>query len=434
MAATTWSLAPWMSNQTWLLKDNTVVKTPDVETTTSQRRVRIAGTTKSVARGELDSLLIDAVRAVARRRGTEPWVRVATPDENLPYHGAASPSMGKTPDYSRAPALHLTLEANKNTGRNESRHTDITFEFASVECPTVTAVVWVYLEKDYSSDHIVKSGITFRALHESNRDADSGYAFWNPNTPKWWSPYGYYDHSDEAEAAKAKLEAFDPIPGIEWVNQDFGKVARRAVTEALKLLKQIVDVEEITLPVWRDNATPEPMKYKFTGRTNFTGALYREMLDFVQTNATIERIQENYRAILRDLATLGLVGQPKGNNKVFAAVEQAFAHDLVCHMIPQTVSDEQPEPDKVEVVPDGEHTVSIDLATGTLVVNCLKDGQEEIEQWNFQRFQAELTGELDAFLGFARQAQQKRNRKRLDEIKQDRSSDEGDLEIDKFSK
>jgi hypothetical protein len=96
-------------------------------------------------------------------------------------------------------------------------------------------------------------------------------------------------------------------------------------------------------------------------------------------------------------------------------------------MIPLT--DRSGEDGKIEIVPDHEHTVSIDFPSGTLVVNCLKDQSDVVEQWNFARFQAELKGELDEFLGFARQTQQKRNRKRVSTIVKDRSPDEADLVI-----
>lgn len=431
-AKTTWSLAPWLGNQTWLLKDNTVVKTPDIETTSSNRRARIAGTTKSVPHGDLQQLIREALTDVAKQRGTEPWVRVDSPDDNLVRHGQAAPGSAIAPDFTKSPSLYMVDDKSGRRG-----HTSIAFEFVSTECPTVTAIVWVYLAQDYHNDHEVRSGITYRILHEDQWDLGAGYSFWaGGGTTDWTTPFGYYDHSDEAEAAKEWLAQLDPIPGIEWLNRDFQQNPRVAVTEALKLLKQLVDVEEITLPVWRNRAKPDPMTYRFTGRTTFTGSLYREMLDFVQTKATVDRIRKNYQAILKDMAALGLVGQAARSNKFFEAVEEGFGDDLACHMIPLTteqIHDDEARKGKVTVVPDHEHTVSVDFKTGTLVVNCLKDQKDIVEQWNFARFQAELKGELDEFLGFARQTQTKRNRKRASQIMKDRSADEADLEITKFS-
>jgi hypothetical protein len=414
---TTWSPSPWLGDQTWLLKDNTVVQTPPIETSTSGRRARIIGTTKSVSVNDLDSLLSGAVEEIARQRGTNAWLPIpTTPDDNLSLHGSASPARPTTPDFTRTQDLYLA------DPRPRHDHLDIVFEFVSVECPTVTAMVWVYIGTS-ANDHEVRSGITYRMMHKQH---PARYAFWARGL-NWVSPFSYYEEDDEALAARAMLSSWEPITDIDWINQEYGNNPRRAVFEALKLVKQLVNVEQRNLPVWRDARMPEPMTYRFTGRTTFTNALYQQMLEFVQTKATVDRIRANYQAILRDMASLGLVMKPAEHNEYFEAVMRAFGDDMACHMIPLT--DRSGEDGKIEIVPDHEHTVSIDFPSGTLVVNCLKDQSDVVEQWNFARFQAELKGELDEFLGFARQTQQKRNRKRVSTIVKDRSPDEADLVI-----
>lgn len=432
-ASTTWTPAPWLTSQTWLLKDNTVVKTPEMEESSSGRRVRIKGESKSFPKGDVDQLMRDAIEKVARERGTERWVIITDRDTNNAWHGAASPDRGRMPDFTASPSLHYT---DPNLINNASAHTDIVFEFASEECPNVTAMVWVYLGKArYGSSYVIKSGITYRNMFQDHWNDASGYQFWSPGTKGWWDAYTNYSHDagdDREEDTEAFLSAHVPIPGIEWVNQEFTS-ARSTVAAALKLAKELVNVEKISLPVWRDRSMPEAMTYKATGRTTFSNSLYREMLEFVQTKATVERIRHNYEQILRDMRALGMVTEATKERNFFQAVEDGLGHDLVCHTIPVRLDDEEPVPGHPESVTDEEHTVSIDFKSGTLVVNCHKDSSGIVEQWNFARFEAELKGELDSFLGFARQATQKRSKKRLEKIVNSRHTDDTDLEIEKFS-
>lgn len=433
MAATTWNLAPWLGNQQWLLTDNAVVQTPPVEASGSGRRIRIAGQTKSYALNDVDAVLRDAVREVADRRGSKPWVKLGVDrDANLEYHGMAAPAFATKPDFATPLKFHLSTA--DNSSRRHGQHTDIVFEFASEECPTVTAMVWVTMHIDSANDHIIHSGITYRPMHPTLAE-NSSYKFWSGpdgSNSDWFSPFGYYDHGDDVDAAKRLLNEVVPIQGgVKFQNHDYRKSSRVMVTDAIKLLRELLDVQTIQLPVWRDSQTPTLMSFKATGRTTFSRALYQEMLDHVQTAATVERIQKNMQQIVKDMQSLGMVttaGNSRAQMDFLATVQQAFGDDLACHMIPVTTTDDG----DVGIVEDSEHTVSIDLKSGTIVVHCARE-VGALDQWNFERTKAELTGELDAFLGFARQQQQKRARRRVAQIVEERTPTEDDLEIPKFS-
>lgn len=433
-ASTTWSPAPWLSEKTWLLTDNAVVKTPPLESSTSGRRVRIAGQTKSHASSTVSDVLRGAVKGIADKRDAKPWVMVETPDENLIYHGGAAPNFATTPDFTKEQKLHLTPGSTQG---KRFQYTDIAFEFVSEECPTVTALVWVYMGLDSCDDNIFASSVTYRYMHE-DAPVNGSYGGWFEGAD-WMNPFNYYDTTDD-DAARAMVFLRDhkPIPGVGLYHRDYGKQDRLMVTDAIKLLRELMDVETIEIPVWRERRTPTLMKFKATGRTTWSNALYRQMLDHVQTGATVERIKTNMRQIVNDMQQLGITPADRSGNTFLQIVEETFAEDVPCHMIPLTKNDNDDEQAPgghtfINVVPDHEHTVSLDLKSGTLVVNCLKDSAEVVEAWNFQRFQAELKGELDAFLGFARQQQHKRAKRRVSQIVKERSTDEEDLEITHFS-
>lgn len=426
MANTTWTSAPWLSGQTWLLKDNTVVVTPEVEESGSGRRVRLKGEKKSAPKGDMHTLLRDAIVDIAKQRGTEPWVQLFTPEEVVSSHAYAVQSVGRvTVRYDTPPSLHF-LDEERATKRG--CNTSVAFEFESIEVPGVTATVWVQVANgdSYYSSTEVRSGITYRFMHEGN--PANAVSFWDDGDNVWSTPFSRYDSSDAAETANEWLRQFDPTPGVEYVNHSANN-ARQAVIQALGIIKAVSDLDEINIPVWRDRSVPSAMKFKFK-RTNFTNALYQQMLEFVQTKPTMERIKANWEAIRADLASLGIVtsdhdsGRNRDEDQFRKLVEQASGSELVCHMIPKVIGEEEADTGSTEIKDDPNHQVSIDLASGTIVVSCFGHDEETLNQWNFTRFQAELKGELDAFLGFAQQAQQKRYHRRFKKIVEQTAPDE----------
>jgi hypothetical protein len=425
-AKTTWGPAPWLPKQTWLLKDNSVVQTPDLETTTSGQRVRIAGTTTSFGKKQIDDMLAQAVKDVAATRLTTPWIKLIDDDqERRNLHGQNSPGPGRSPDFTKAENLHCAEPSGDN------KHTQIVFEFEMEECPAVTAMVWVIINRRGYGDNDrteILSGITYQIVHERFALSPSGYG-WSGDRDAWYKPYSPYEHGPDVDEGRAFLRDFEPIPDFKLIN-DTHPGARGAVLDALKMIKTLKDVEYIEIPVWRENFKASAGRYKLK-RTNLTSRLYQDMVEFVQTRPTLERIRENYRQIQKDMTALGIVMAQKSNNDFLEIVEQGFVEDVVCHMIPMKEDPDGEDADgdgKPQIVQDHAHTISVDLLSGTIVVNCAQGDTEVLEHWNFERTKAELHGELDAFLGFARQKQQRRVRKTFNKIMKDRTPEEVDTD------
>lgn len=410
-AKTTWGPAPWLPKQTWLLKDNSVIQTPDLETTTSGQRVRIAGTTKSFSKNQLVDMMTEAAKEIAAQRLTGLWTQLTDDDETRRHnHGAVSPGPGRVTNYTKAEHL-----VGKGEG-SASDHTQITFEFESVDCPALTVTVWVIVNKySYRGDtYQTLSALTYPIVHEDQSTLSSYTG------DSWWTPFRYYSQSD----SKAFLAEHKPIPGLTFVNDTYTG-PRPAIVEALKMVKIIRDVEYIDIPVWREPEAVSLMRFKFK-RTNLTSQLYNDMVEAIQVQPTLDRIKENYRQIQHDLTALGIVLATPGRNNFLEITEGAFAEEVVCHMIPLTEDGQArtEESGTTVILEDHAHTVSVDLLSGTIVVNCTQRDTEVLDHWNFERTKAELHGELDAFLGFARQKQQSRSRKTFRKIMKDRTPED----------
>lgn len=416
-AKTTWGPAPWLKKETWLLKDNSVMQTPDLESTTSGQRVRVAGTKQSFGKSQVDTMVREAAKELAASRLTELWVPLLNEDSDRRMrHGGVSPGPGRMPDYDTPAKFHL-----KDT--KSSEHTQITFEYVSEDCPALTATVWVIVQRYGGNRAQVQTGLTYQILHDSHfRNPE--FVGWQGKTDDWWTPFGYYDHTPAVDRAKEFLQNFEPVPGITFGTEGYNQ-PRHAAVDVIKAVKVLIDTEYIDVPVWRESETVSTMRYKFK-RSNFTNNLYQEMVEFVQVKPTLDRIKENYNQIKSDLAALGIVMKQTSNDSFFEIVERAFAEDVVCHMIP--VTDDEPDETTPTVVPDQAHSVSVDLLSGTIVVNCSQRDTEVLEHWNFERTKAELHGELDAFLGFARSKNAKRTRKTFTKIVKDRTPEEISLD------
>lgn len=419
-AKTTWGPAPWLKKETWLLKDNSVLQTPDLETTTSGQRVRVAGTKKSFGKSQIDTMVRDAAKELAASRLTELWVPLLDDDEQRrSRHGGVSPGPGMCADYTKPAELHLK-DGKSNT------HTQITFEYVSEDCPALTATVWVIVHRYGGGRAQLLTGMTYQVLHE-NQFRNPEFACWTGSEDDWWNPFSYYDSSPTIDKAKEFLRNLKPVPDL-WFGSETYEQPRQAVVDAIKAVKTLIDVEYIDIPVWREHETVSTMRYKFK-RSNFTNNLYHDMVEFVQVKPTLDRIKQNYLQIKSDLAALGIVMKQASNDHFLEIVEQAFAEDVACHMIP--VTDGEPERDSngtPMVSLDQAHSVSVDLLSGTIVVNCAQRDTEVLEHWNFERTKAELHGELDAFLGFARSKNNKRTRKTFNKIVKDRTPEEIDLD------
>jgi hypothetical protein len=406
MAATSWSIAPWLSNHKWLLQDGSIVVTPDLEATTSGRRVRIAGTKESVASKDANDLLAKAIDAIADERGTKRWLRLF-PEDEFNSHRSAARMVPHGFEMNAPMDLHL-VDPERASGYSES--TTVAFEYTSVNVPSLKAYVWIVIHTRNSSSMQLVTSLTYRQTTAGIGEHDRVACYngtWEIGT------YDYYDPS--WKSASETIQDFKPILDVEFMARSYEITQRRAaVVKALEMIRVLKDSERIEIPDLRDLGNVQPMEFTLT-RSNLTNALYRELVDFVQAEPIMDRIKANYKAILNDLRTLGFVIST--DNDVLESMDTDALSELRCAVHPS---------DDEEVGPrDRFHTAVLDFATGTLIVNCIQpQNQEALHAWEVSKFKAEVSGEIDELLAYVRAHQEPAKQQRIKKILKQRTPTE----------
>lgn len=416
-SATRYNPAPWVHRPAYLMADNSIVQAPEVEVSESHRRVRIVGTSASVAMNNMASLMWDAVKTVAEQRSTTVVSQLPDPEQERREHMINAPGggIGYNWDYGHELALHFT---DPDKADNQAHKTVVYFEYQSVEIPALTAVAWVVLQRA-NNNHLsdatygVQSGLTHRYLHPSEA---SHAASMRLLKDEWHSPFTRYDNSTEAIDAKARLADIVPF-GIPFANV-ISTSQQSVVGSAVTMLAAMRAAETIEVPIWRDAMSPDTMTFRFKS-TNLTASIYSQMVDFLQTKVVMDRIQDNFKQIVRDMASLGFVRKGKGSSALLDAVLNGTQSDITASFVPHHIVDNEYVTGEVTV--DHDHFVSVDFASGTFLVTCTKDNSDALDQWKFERARAEIVGELPAFLAALAQNTKKRSSKKFDEIVKSRT-------------
>lgn len=409
MPTTIWSPAPYIAKQEWLLADGSIVVSPDFETTTSGRRVRIVGTTVSAGNKQVDSLIAAAIDTVAKQRGTEKLQRIFPPEIEQAQRGSVVGIPAET--FRQAASLHI----NQDTA-NAYGSTHLLWDFEAVDLP-LAASVFVTLEQR-STRCTVSTKVSWRATGAAEAALAIPIYYHHDSSNMYLG--SLYRHSQEFiqfEAEVAKRGGL--IPGIKLDNRQFQGQFRHAVVEFAERAKAADGLDEISLPDLRNPSQPAFITFKRKA-SNYSASVHNELLAMVQTGPLLERIKNSYTDLVNAMSQLGVVLTTRPGDTEFA---KAAAGDLtqlkvVC----------QPTED-INVMQNGvdhNHTVTIDLATGSVIVNCSHaTGLDEIsEAWDIAKFKADLTGEVDILLAYAQAYRNPKEQARIKKIIEQRATPE----------
>jgi hypothetical protein len=386
MGKTQWRPAPYKGKARWLCTDGSVLTSPIVETTPSQRRWRIQGTEISVPSYDLPGEIDGYMRRVAMAQGKTAWMEL-TEDEStdLTMHRRAFDGQHNGIQFDEPPTFKV---ATRST-------TAIAFEFIGTEYPELRAILWVSMAIDGNGNCAVGCAVTYRSSNP-----DDGH-----------------DHTVQRFADKTgwKGGSGNTVKGITWPldTERFGSNPRKAASRFAELLRWATDVDTIGLPDHRERHKAGLLEYKFT-RTNYSPDLYRQLLGIVQSGPSMERLREHLVGIQKELANLGIVVSNKEGFNLTDLLAGKLSEFQV-QMYPQETDDG----DNGGI--DQAHRVHLDLGRGIFVVSCDRHDLEEVaEQWNVAKFKAELTGEVPVMLAFAQAYNDQGERNRLQKIVRER--------------
>lgn len=404
MATTVWSPAPYISKQEWLLADGSVVTSPEFETTSSGRRVRVAGTTNSIGSRQVETLIQASIDQIAQERGTTRLLRIF-PEQDTD-EAAASNVGAPASVFQDAVTLHLL---NEQQASSRGGRTVAVWKYRDRDLSPIVAYVFVSLEQRYNDTYMVHTQLVWR-------DTRANWAQQNSlltTEGTYIQGLDMYRYSDEHQKIMERLPSLLPF---KLGDQNYQGQMRTAVVKFAEQCRQIDQWDEISIP---DTAAPGRNTRVFKrSASNYSAAFNAELLDFVQTGPVLERIKDNYEQLLRDFKTLGVVVTERIDGGDLA---QAIHGNLTKIHATVRANEDEETGDTI----DPHHTVAFDFATGTVVVNCghTHDLDETAQAWEIAKFKAEMTGELDVLLEYARAYRDPKEQARLKKIIKQRKID-----------
>lgn len=408
MAATTWSPAPYIGKQEWLLQDGSVVTSPDFETTSSGRRVRVAGTQTSVGSRQVNDLITAAIDQVATERGTKRWMRIfdKTVEED---HRASNAGLNGTV-FREAVNLHINDQSQSG---NAYGSTTLVWDFEAPGLP-LYATVFLTFNQRGTSRHDVSTKVVWRDTQIAQNNEVPSYNSYDGSTLNIANLYRYSDEYRAVEAAVAKDGGI--LDGHTLVARAHSGQFRQAVTDFATRAKALDDLDEITLPDMRDTSKPQFLTFKRKA-SNYNATIHNEIVALIQTGPLLEQIKNSYLELVSAMSRLGVVFKTKPGDNEFA---KAAAGDLTTLRAVIEPCEDTTHSDGV----DHHHTVSLDFASGSVIVNCgHTTGMDEIsEAWNIAKFKAEVVGEVDILLEYAKAYRNPKEQARIRKIIEQRAT------------
>jgi hypothetical protein len=357
----------------WLLTNGQIITTPDLEISPAGRKVRIAGSKKSVGSGYSSQIIEEAVRALADQKGTNVWCSCA-PD---------APS-----DYTGDLKLHFT------EGKRYYE-TNIWWSFRHPSLP-IEAVLRVTAKLSYGTVVEVSCHVTATRLNPTWVSANEKAVY---RSGQWISIARQNAIQQRvSELMRDDPQVYEEMPS-DFFQETHFPTFHKAVEGILKRIREFEDLSEIPIPDLLDNDNPKWMSLALYD-TNVTGEFIQTLVDFLDTAASMKDVLAAYEELRKAMTRLGFVLPERSEDDLSSALNTDNASMYVTlSPVWNANSDNTTEQSK----PDDEHTVYLHLTSGCLLVSCTKtDMRDQAGQaWEEAITVASLTGQQSNLLAFA---------------------------------
>lgn len=388
--ATEWMPLTRFQQRSWLLANGEIVTEPRLEQTSTGRKIRVAGTKKSFFAGNLDTLLWDAVEQIAAEKNTRVVMEVVDSNVRNTMETAALNINPAQTGKAKAHMVHDPGSAGATTNawwrfKHPSMPIEAVLMVRVMNYPTHTSpgrqmfsttLAFPTTDKNTSGPTVVgEEDPSYTNFLDTLSDYDLTYKwreFLRDNRPNW---------SD-----------------AELVNADYLPTAHKAVERTLNLVRafeeldtlQIPDVTDLDNPGWLDLELYE---------TNVNAEFISDLTEWMDSNPAVDGVLNAYRNLMEQMAQSGF--------RVGEKVEDEFMAALLSGDKPRMNMTVHNVIDPHTYGLDRDHTVSIHLPSGTIIVECAHkaaDRGEIAEKWEETLMMAKLTGQEDVLLEFARKA------------------------------
>ena len=396
---TTWVPLMRTAPRQWLLTNGETLTEPELEETTTGRKVRIAAMPHLNAYSrDLEELLQKAVKALAEQRGADTWMQLTTPK-------AVNEALGYDPRTQRA-KLHLL---------DPDRHTDATrlwwhfrHESLPIEAYITVTLTDVSRYPYYASKRNGQQQLTVRLTAPDTRPNSVA------NSPLRQVD-AIEDLSMDATWTQRQLitdwaRASNAIPDV--LQEVALATERDGAGNLLQTIARLEELDHITLPDLRliGEGLIENLQLHLVG-SNVTGEFLAELRDFVDGAPSISEAATHYRKMLQALRMAGMVfDEPLTENEFLSALVSGSQSALTMKLHALDLNSQ-----------DNDHTLTVHLTTGTIVVECSirarENNKDEIAHaWEESLALASLTGQEDTLLAYARKFVNESEHKRATEI------------------
>lgn len=402
MASSTTSWYPYVRRDRdirhWLLDDGSVMAEPPLETTSAQRRVRVAGV-PDVADylKNIEDFLGRAARVAAAQQGRFLWMSLGKAINN-PLDGATTVATGLT-DISVEVRPHFL-----SGGRSYNEETRVAWRFRHPTMPIEAQIECSVSKRGYTNTGwTVNTTLTYPST--SPLCADTPKFFAVTEGTRWGQMvagqemYGLLNTRLSEWADKNPIDWCD---GFEFGARKFEQ-ERAAIDAFAKVIREVGALDEIEIPnllkVDSKGEDVDGQMQMLTLRlykTNATQELLETLSDYLTGEPVVDQIKAKWKELSALFRNLGMVIEdPKDTdwwNFLTKGADQAPIEVSLRH-----VTDEAGEGDQAR------HSVMINLATGTIVVACSKQASkdETAVAWETSLLKAEITGQKDRFLAYA---------------------------------
>lgn len=374
-----------MEPKQWLLGTGEVATEPPLEMTSSGRKVRVAGTKTSVFNNDLDNLLATAVKQIADDKKTHVWLDLSHLSDRVNAH------LGFDPASTRC-KLHLVHDPSNTSGQ-----TTCWWRFKDPHTPfEVYVTARMVAASRHGSVNAQNLWVHAAVPHRTYYD-DATTDINNVDNAAFSQVVGYTTRlSPDTMYKWQEFIRDNPAPWSDVLQSaKIHQHARAGVTEFLKVVRMMEDLDSIQVPDYSDPYNPSWRTLELYG-TNVNAELVNDLTEYLDGAPTIEQAAELYQQMLDTLRSVGIAVSGKAANDFMAALLAGEKSTLNMQVFNLAEEHQQV---------DNDHKLSVHLPTGTFIVECSHqevDKNKVAEKWEEERMIAQLTGEEPTLLAYAR--------------------------------